>query len=175
MTGLIGVKWKGSKLSGCQAKNVTLTFDHMHDLEVDHWIFKVKFWNSHISGMEEPIYIRWKGCELIIHDHDLWVTMVGCVDVLDGDLVDFICRHDAFDSSCLPLVLALMLHSSYIRDMNVGDKNICLRLRGLLFHIEDVTICPSFFEWCLLNFLKWDLLYFESNYTEVCYKGPNWL
>ena len=31
------------------------------------------------------------GCELIIHDHDsdLWVTMVGWVDVPDSDWGDF--------------------------------------------------------------------------------------
>ena len=29
------------------------------------WIFKVKFWKSHISGMGWPIYMELKGCESI--------------------------------------------------------------------------------------------------------------
>ena len=54
------------------------------------WSFKVKVWNSLIFlGMGGPIDIEWKGCELIIHDHerDLSVTMVGWMDVLDSDLL----------------------------------------------------------------------------------------
>ena len=37
------------------------------------------------------IYTERKGCELIIHDHDcdLWVTIVGWVDVLYSDWGDF--------------------------------------------------------------------------------------
>ena len=33
--------------------------------------------------------MEWKGCESIIHDHDLWVTMVGWEDVLYSDWDDF--------------------------------------------------------------------------------------
>ena len=33
-------------------------------------IFKVKFWNSCISGMGELINIEQKGCESVNHDHD---------------------------------------------------------------------------------------------------------
>ena len=81
-------------------------------------IFKVKFWNSFISGIRSLIYVKWKevnrldaglsmwpwpltlnncmlgigglidlerkGWESIIHDCDLWMTMV-CVGVLDSD------------------------------------------------------------------------------------------
>ena len=49
--------------------------------------FKVNIWNSLIWGMGGLIDMEWKGCESIIHDHDcdLWVTMVGWVDVLDSD------------------------------------------------------------------------------------------
>ena len=37
--GLIDVKWKESKLIGCWADNMTLTFDHTHDLDlgVSRW------------------------------------------------------------------------------------------------------------------------------------------
>ena len=52
-------------------------FDLGHDLD---WIFKVKFWKSHISGIGGPIYIEWKG---VIHDHDrdLFVTKMRCKDL----------------------------------------------------------------------------------------------
>ena len=50
---------------------------------------KVKVWNSLIwgTGVEALIDMERKGCESIIHDHDcdLWVTMVGWVDVLYSD------------------------------------------------------------------------------------------
>ena len=53
--------------------------------------FKVKVWNNLIWGMGGLIDIERKGCESIIHDHDcdLWVTMVGWVDVPDSDWGDF--------------------------------------------------------------------------------------
>ena len=35
------------------------------------WILKVKFWNSPVQGMEGLIDIEQKGCESVIHDHDL--------------------------------------------------------------------------------------------------------
>ena len=54
--------------------------------------FNVKVWNSLIWGMWGLIDMERKGYELIIHDHecsDLWVTMVGWVDVLDSYRGDF--------------------------------------------------------------------------------------
>ena len=53
--------------------------------------FKVKVWNSLIWGMRGLIDMERKGCEWIIHDHDcdLWVTMVGWVDVPYSDWGDF--------------------------------------------------------------------------------------
>ena len=36
-------------------------------------------------GMGGLIHIERKGCELIVHDHDLWVTIVLWVDVQDSD------------------------------------------------------------------------------------------
>ena len=55
--------------------------------------FKIKFWNSHISEMGGMIDMEWKWCESIIHDHNhyLWVSTVGWVDVLDNDHGDFRC------------------------------------------------------------------------------------
>ena len=55
------------------------------------WSFKVKVWNLLISGMRGLIDMEGKRSELIIHDHDhdLWVTMVGWVDVPDSDQGDF--------------------------------------------------------------------------------------
>ena len=42
-----------------------------------------------------------KVCESIIHDHDhdLWVTMAGWVDVPDSDWGDFRCQHAVHISS----------------------------------------------------------------------------
>ena len=63
------------------------------------WIFKVKFWNRHISGIEGSIHIEQKG---VIHDHDrdLLVTKMRCKDLPDSDRGHFRCRH-AVDSSGL--------------------------------------------------------------------------
>ena len=53
--------------------------------------FKVKVWNNLIWGKGGLIDMDRKGCELIIHDHDrdLWVTLVGWVDVPYSDWGDF--------------------------------------------------------------------------------------
>ena len=48
--------------------------------------------------MEGLIDMELKGCESIIHDHDLWVTMVGWVDVPKKDWGDFR-RRRAVDTS----------------------------------------------------------------------------
>ena len=46
-------------------------------------------------GVEALIDMERKGCDPIIYDHDcdLWVTMVGWVDVLYSDWGDFRCQH----------------------------------------------------------------------------------
>ena len=58
------------------------------------WSFKVNIW--------ELIDMEGKGCESIFRDHecDLWVTMVGWVDVPDSDWGDFR-RRRAVDISSL--------------------------------------------------------------------------
>ena len=50
------------------------------------WIFKVKFWNSRISGIGGPIDIEQKG---VVHDydHDLLVTKIRSKDLADSDRV----------------------------------------------------------------------------------------
>ena len=52
--------------------------------------FNVKVWNSLIWRMGGLIDMEWKGCELIIHDHDcdLCLTLVGWVDVPYSDWSD---------------------------------------------------------------------------------------
>ena len=58
-------------------------------------IFKVRVWNSFISGMGRPIDMERKGCESSIHDHDIFcmtmiltrVTLVGWADVPDSHRV----------------------------------------------------------------------------------------
>ena len=67
-----------------------LAFDHTHELGL--------VVSRGIGGL---IVMEQKGCESIIHDHDhdLWVTMVGSVDVLDRDWGDFRCRRASDISS----------------------------------------------------------------------------
>ena len=62
------------------------------------WIFKVKFWNSPISGIGGSIDNEQSG---VIHDHDrdLFVTKMRCKELPDSDQGDFRCRR-AVDSSC---------------------------------------------------------------------------
>ena len=50
------------------------------------WNFKVKFWNSCISGIRGTIDIEQEGCESVIHDHDydLLVTKVRGRDLPDS-------------------------------------------------------------------------------------------
>ena len=68
-------------------KYVTLTVDLTRDLDLG--FLKVRVWNNQIWGMKGLMNMERKGCELIIHD--LWVNMVGLVDVRDSDWGDF--RH----------------------------------------------------------------------------------
>ena len=62
------------------------------------WIFKVKFWNSPISGIVGPIDNELSG---VIHDHDrdLCVIKMRCKELPNSDQGDFKCRC-AVDSSC---------------------------------------------------------------------------
>ena len=62
MVGPIDVKRKGSALLGYWVWYVTLTFDLTRDLDLG--CFKVKFWNSCISGIVGLIDVKWKGSEL---------------------------------------------------------------------------------------------------------------
>ena len=80
------MKWKGSASVGYWVQYVTLTFDLTHDLDLG--CFKIKFWNSFISGIVVLIDVKWKRSELIwywadcmtlpfdpIHDLDLGVEI----------------------------------------------------------------------------------------------------
>ena len=69
---LIDVKWKGSKLIGYWSDYIymTLPFDHTL-IWPGPWSFKVRVWNSLISGMGQPIDMEQKGCESSIRDHDI--------------------------------------------------------------------------------------------------------
>ena len=72
------------------------------------WIFKVKFWNSPISGIGGPIDNEQSG---VIHDHDrdLFVTKMKCKQLPDSDQGDFRCRR-AVDS-----VLLISIIGGFIR------------------------------------------------------------
>ena len=71
IVGLIDVKWKGSELIWYWTDCITLPFDHTHELDLG--VFKVRVWNNFISGMGWSIDNERKGCELSIHDHDVWL------------------------------------------------------------------------------------------------------
>ena len=95
MVGPIDVKRKGCALVGYWVNYVTLTFHLTYDLDLV--VSRSKF---EIALYEDER--EWKGCESIIHDHDcdLWVTMVGWVDVPYSDWGDFR-RRRAVDISSL--------------------------------------------------------------------------
>ena len=88
MVGPIDVKRKGSASVGCWVNYVTLTFDLTNDLDLV--VSRSKF---EIALFEEwgLIDMERKGCESLIHDHDcdIWVTMVGWVNVPYSDWGEF--------------------------------------------------------------------------------------
>ena len=84
----IDVKWKRSWWIRYWTDYMTLPFDHSWP-----WSFKVKVWNSLISGIGQLVGLIdmvWKECELSNHDHDieLYVMMWGWVDVPYSDRTD---------------------------------------------------------------------------------------
>ena len=97
MVGPINVKRKGGASVGCWVNHVTLTFDLTHDLDlvVSRSKFKIALFEESVcvwgGGGEGLIDMERKGCELIIYDHDcdLWVALVGWMDVPYSDWGDF--------------------------------------------------------------------------------------
>ena len=78
--GLIDLKQKGSELIRYLADCMIFPFDTPDlDLEVSKSVFE----NAFISGMGGLIDMKWMACESSIHDHDIdvFVTIVGWVDV----------------------------------------------------------------------------------------------
>ena len=102
MVGPIDVKRKGGALVGYWVNYVTLTFHLTYDLDLLVSRSKFEMALFEVWGL---IDMEWKGCESIIHDHDcdLWVTMVGWVDVPYSDWGDFRRRRAVDISSCLLL------------------------------------------------------------------------
>ena len=67
--------------------------------------------------------MEWKGCELIIHDHDcdLWVTMgVGWVDVPYSDWGDFR-RRRAVDISSFDNISLYQIKNKLYFEMSIED------------------------------------------------------
>ena len=85
---LIDVKRKESKSVRYWVDCMVLPVDHSHDCDLE------VSWSKFGMGMGGLIDMKRKWCELIIHDHDhdLWETMVGWVDVQNSDPGDFRCR-----------------------------------------------------------------------------------
>ena len=95
-------EWKNQRLCavirirynlGCQiiyfrywANCRVLPFAHTHDLDLV--VSRSKF-EIALFEVGALIDMERKGCESIIHDHDLWLTMVGWVDVPYSDWGDF--------------------------------------------------------------------------------------
>ena len=76
---------KESRTIRCWAGCIVVPFDHT-DPWPWPWSFNVNILNSLISGMGGMIDMEGKGCESTFHDYDcdLWITMVGWVDVPDS-------------------------------------------------------------------------------------------
>ena len=94
IVGLIDVKWKGSELIWYWANCMTLPlWPHSWPWP---WSFKVRVWNSFISGMGQPIDNERKGCASSIHDHDIDLCdrggMGGCTRYWPGWLQTSACR-----------------------------------------------------------------------------------
>ena len=89
MVGPIDVKQKGGASVGYWVNYVTLTYDLTHDLDLV--VSRSKFEIALFEEWGGLIDMEQKGCESIIHDHDcdLWVTMVGWMDVPYSDWGDF--------------------------------------------------------------------------------------
>ena len=79
------------------------------------WIFKVKFWNSRISGIGGPIGIEQPG---VIDDNDLWVTKMRCKELPDSDQMSACCRLILLISiieGCIRIWLSIV-HTKSIRN-----------------------------------------------------------
>ena len=90
MVGLIDVKRKGGALVGYWVNYVTLTFHLTYDLDLV--VSRSKFetalfekWGGWLTWNERDVSRSF----MTIHDCDLWVTMVGWVDVPYSDWGDF--------------------------------------------------------------------------------------
>ena len=84
---LIDMKRKQSKSIRYWADCMVLPFDHTYDLDLE--VSRSKFEIALFQEWIGPIDMEIKGCQLIILDHDLWVTMVRWVDEADRDRGDF--------------------------------------------------------------------------------------
>ena len=102
ITGIVGL------IDEMKRKWVNMILGRLYDLALwPHpwpwpWSFKVRVWNSFISGMGWPIDMERKESESSIHDYMILtsVTMVGWADVPDSDRGDF-GRRRAVDISSL--------------------------------------------------------------------------
>ena len=85
------------------------------------WIFKVNFWNSHISAVGETINFEQKGCESVIHDYDCNQGE----DLSDGDRGDFRCRRAVDSSSLINVVASIPVHVYFsICEKILAEKHV---------------------------------------------------
>ena len=85
IVGQLDVKWKGSELIGYWADYMTLPFDHTHDLDLG-----VSRSESEIAFSEEwGGRLTWNEKDVSHPFITMILTMVGRVDVPDGDWGDF--------------------------------------------------------------------------------------
>ena len=138
--------------------------------------FKVKVWNRLIWGMGWGvgcvIDMDRKGCESIIHDHDcdLWVTMVGWVDVPYSDWGDFK-RQRAVNISSWVFGVTLLVsrkscwkYSQVVGNLRCHDTHVMSLQYRIAMNITS-SLCFSMM-WTWANSLLWGFscLYIAGNY-----------
>ena len=140
------------------------------------WSFKVRVWNSFISGMGQPIDMEWKGCV----SHPLMtmiltsVTMVGWANVRDSDPDDFR-RWCAVDISSVSRSNGKISYHLVNRILGMQISSFWMIVQ--LFHVG--AIIAKMFWWlasgsCGLIFnntlTHWPLGKFEWNFRYVIFK-----
>ena len=112
---------------------MVLPFDNTHDigLVISRSKFEIAIFEEWGGGGGGDGVGGWvlidmeqKGCEFIIHDRNLWVTMAGWVNVPYSDLGDFRCRRAVDISSLLCLASAVRYGRVPKRSKSLDDQRV---------------------------------------------------
>ena len=185
MVGPIDVKRKGSALVEHWVQYITLTFDLTHDLDLG--CFKVKFWNSSISGNVCLIELKWKGSELIwywadcmtlafdhIHDLDLGFSRSASEIALSQEWGSRLIMNEKDVSH--PFMTMILTCVTMVRWADVPDSD-----RGDFRRWRAVDISSCFWSVAaaaavlptLFNFSEKLLKLISSNHTQLTYGCGN--